>query len=153
MRSRRWLEKCLECLFALREISIPFAEPQFYHFPSVSPRLYKPIPESSTPEILLPIPSDSETWEFVHLWSRWHSALFQNSKDHTTHQLFPSLLFLLMRRKCTHPQAKFHVLSSTDQHPTIQRSDLFQKDPVGSQDARDRRTPIEHTGRELLTSY
>lgn len=120
---------------------------------SISPRLYKPLPESSTPEVLLPIPSDSEVWEIIHLLSQWHSAFFQNSKDHPTLQLFSPLLFLIMRKKCTHPQAEFHILSSIDQHPTIQRSNLFQKDPVGSQDAHDGRTPIEHTVRELLTSW
>lgn len=69
-----------------------------------------------------------------------------------TLQLFPLLFCLIIRRKYIHPQAKFHIFSSIDQHSTIQRSNHSQEDPVGSQDAHDGGTPVEHTTRELLTS-
>ena len=45
----------------------------------------------------------------------------------------------------------FHILSSIGQHPTIQRANFFQEEPVGSQDAHDGRTSVEHMARESLT--
>lgn len=50
-------------------------------FPAISPRLYRPIPRSSTLEVPQPLPIDLETWEFVHLLSQWHPSLFQGSRD------------------------------------------------------------------------